>query len=132
MCTATAGPRTRGALPRPSWGALYALVLVLLAALLGVEASRAPKEVGTVLESGVVVVASVLTGLWLRQNRAALDLQEWCVCASEHVTVRVIPSHRATRLRPTPVGPWVVVAERVDEAYVGRESSTRLDDLRRD
>ena len=32
--------------------------------------------------------------LWLRANRVAVDLQEWCDCAGTTVAVRVIESRR--------------------------------------
>jgi hypothetical protein len=31
---------------------------------------------------------------WARRNRAALDHLDWCDCASERVTIRVIASRR--------------------------------------
>jgi hypothetical protein len=33
--------------------------------------------------------------VWIRSNRPAFDLQQWCDCAAASVRVRVIPSHRA-------------------------------------
>jgi hypothetical protein len=32
---------------------------------------------------------------WLRVNRPALDLQNWCDCAGERMTIRVVESSRA-------------------------------------
>jgi hypothetical protein len=31
---------------------------------------------------------------WIRVNRVALDQQDWCECAADTLTVRVIPSRR--------------------------------------
>jgi hypothetical protein len=99
----------------------------MVAVLAGVEASGAPEGVRTPLDCGIVLAGFAVTRLWVGRNRAALDLQEWCVCASEHVTVRVIPSRRAARPRSTREGLRVVVAERIDEL-----EELVCSDLRRD
>ncbi|HEX9822534.1 MAG TPA: hypothetical protein VGD07_23290 [Methylomirabilota bacterium] len=41
----------------------------------------------------VLALAAVAAmAVWIRSNRTALDLQQWCECAAATITVRVIPS----------------------------------------
>ena len=42
----------------------------------------------------------VAMALWIRGNRAAFDYADWCECAAEKITVRVIPSRRPEPERP--------------------------------
>src|SRR5215467_9257476 len=87
------------AIDRPRWTALYGIVAFGLAALAVTEIAAAA-VVRPALESVVGAVAFVAIVLWVRGNRAALDQQEWCECATETLTVRVIPSRRPERLLP--------------------------------
>jgi hypothetical protein len=90
MCATS--PRAIG---RPRWGWLYGTVLPPLAGLAVVEAAGPPNLVRTLLRSVLALAALVGMALWVRANRAAFDLQEWCDCASSTITVRVIESRRA-------------------------------------
>jgi hypothetical protein len=136
MCDPGVGTNERGVAPRPGWGALYGLILVMVTVLAAVEASGASEGVRMPLDCGVVLAGFAVTRLWVGRNRAALDLQNWCVCASGRVTVREIASRRATRPRLASGEPRIVVAEQIDEpeefSSVGSGASTRLADLRRD
>ena len=115
MCESRAGQKSSPS-PRPGWPALYAIVLAMLTALAGVEASGTPQGVCTSVDCVVVLAGFAGAVVWTRRNRAALDLQQWCACAADHVVVRVIPSQAATPLRPAPIESRnVELPERVDE-----------------
>lgn len=86
---------------RPRWGWLYGVTLPWLAGLAGVEAAGPAGLPRIALRVAMTHGAVTAMGIWIRANRAALDLQDWCDCASETVTVRVIPS-RAIALPPRP------------------------------
>jgi hypothetical protein len=79
---------------RPRWGWLYGVTLPPLAALAVVEAATPPNVLRTVLRYALALTAVAGMALWLRANRAAFDLQDWCDCAGATVTVRVIESRR--------------------------------------
>jgi hypothetical protein len=84
---------------RPRWTVLYAIAAFGLAALAIAEAA-AGALLRPALES--VIGGAVFLGiaLWLRSNCAALDQQDWCECAGQTVTVRVIASRRLAPSRP--------------------------------
>ena len=71
-------------------------------AALAVTEIVAAAVVRPALESVVGAAAFVAIAVWLRRNRAALDQQEWCECAAETLTVRVIPSRRPDPIRSMP------------------------------
>jgi hypothetical protein len=84
---------------------LYGIAAFGLAALAVTEIAVAA-VVRPALESVVGGAAFVAVALWLRTNRGALDQQDWCECAADTMTVRVVPSRRlqsqgATVPRPT-------------------------------
>ncbi|MBI2159490.1 MAG: hypothetical protein HYU25_03700 [Candidatus Rokubacteria bacterium] len=81
--------------PRPRWRRLYAIALLAVAAFALAElAVRAP-ALRIALECAIAVAASGATLRWIRANRVALDLLEWCDCAAKTITVRVILSRPA-------------------------------------
>ena len=86
-------------LPGPRWGGLYALAGLMLAALAVVEMIVAPGAELTTLRSGLVLAGFGAMVGWTRRNRTALDHIDWCECAGERVTMRVIPSHHRERAR---------------------------------
>ena len=88
-------------IPRPRWTALYGIAAFGLAALAVTEIAAAA-VVRPALESVVGGAAFVAIALWLRGNRAALDQQDWCECAAETLTVRVIPSRRPEPVKSMP------------------------------
>jgi len=94
MCSMTERSSGANTPPRPSWSGLYALAGLMLGALLLVQVLVAAGPELTVLECGLVLGGFVALVQWTRRNRAALDLLDWCDCASSRVTVRVIPSGR--------------------------------------
>ena len=79
---------------RPRWGALYGATLPPLATLAVVEMAGPPNAVRTILRFVLALGALGGMALWVRSNRAAVDLQEWCDCAGRTMTIRVIESHR--------------------------------------
>ena len=85
------GPIT--AIPRPRWLLLYGIVFLGLAAL-AIPDVAAAEVVRPALDGVVGGAVLVAIAFWIRGNRAALDQQDWCECAADTVTVRVIPSHR--------------------------------------
>ncbi len=107
MCETSA--RTVG---RPRWGWLYAATLPPLAALAVVETTTPPNVLRTVLRYALALAALAAMALWIRANRAAFDLQDWCECAAGTITVRVIESRRpAASERPDPLEPAPAFAD---------------------
>src|SRR5882724_12629245 len=96
---------------RPRWGALYCATLPPLATLAVVEMAGPPNAVRTILR--FVLALGTLGGmaLWVRANRAAVDLQDWCDCAGRTMTVRVIESRRPV----PPPDPLVPAPEPVED-----------------
>jgi len=66
----------------------------MLAGLSAVEFAASPGTAQTVLRCGLALGGFGAMALWARLNRMALDQQNWCDCAAERMTVRVIVSHR--------------------------------------
>jgi hypothetical protein len=79
---------------RPCWAGLYASALPQLATLAIVEAAGPSNAVRVLARCVLTVGTFVAMAWWLRVSGATLDLQEWCDCASQTITVRVIESHR--------------------------------------
>ena len=54
------------------------------------------KQMATPVALRYLLALSVFLAMaaWLRANRAAFDLQDWCDCAGPQMTVRVIESRR--------------------------------------
>jgi hypothetical protein len=111
MCDTTS--RDRHPESRPRWQGLYGSVLPQLAALALVEAARPPTAVRTLVGCVIAVATFVAMAWWLRINRAALDLQQWCDCASRTLTLRVIESHRPAPSPPLELPPPVTDDELV-------------------
>jgi hypothetical protein len=97
------------AIERPRWGWLYGTVLPPLAGLAVVEAAGPPNLIRTVLRSVLALTVLVGMALWVRANRAAFDLQEWCDCAASTITVRVVESRRAA-IEPASEAPELLPA----------------------
>src|SRR3989454_10654895 len=100
MCVMTERSGWLRTTPRPRWGRLYALGGLMLAALAVVEVLVSPRPELTALRCGLVLGGFGAIVQWTRRNRAALDHLDWCDCASERVTMRVIPSRRGSRRVP--------------------------------
>ena len=77
-------------LPRPRWTALYGIVVSGSVSAVAVEVLSPVGAARTALRLAVVVGSSVAIALWVRLNRVSLDAQDWCVCAPEKMTVRVV------------------------------------------
>jgi hypothetical protein len=81
-------------LQRPRWSSLYLLAGLMLSVLLAAQAFVAAGTERTALQSGLVLAGFSAMAQWARRNRAELDHLDWCNCASERVTIRVIASRR--------------------------------------
>jgi len=109
MCDTVTG--VRDAANHPRWLGLYGVTLSQLAALAAVEVAAPSGVVRTVVRGVLVLGTFVGMGWWGRASQAALDLQQWCECASRTVTVRVIESRR-----PEPSVPITARASMSSEA----------------
>ncbi|HEV8616106.1 MAG TPA: hypothetical protein VGU22_11500 [Methylomirabilota bacterium] len=85
--------------PAPRWRRLYAIVptAMLCAVVLRLTV---PTPLRLAVTGAVALAAMVGTIWWVHANSAALDLLDWCDCAT--VSVRVIASPRA-RQQAVPV-----------------------------
>lgn len=106
MCDASR-PRERSSSPR--WISLYAVVLLTVAAA-GIADVIAPAPLAHPLFYAVAGAGWVGVMWWIRANRTALEQAEWCACASETITMRVITSE--PRQRPQPLVDPMPVADR--------------------
>jgi len=115
MCekTTSRGRGSAGAAPR--WGVLYAGTLPQLAALGAVEAAHSPHLVRMALRCLLAVGVFATISIWLRTNRPALDLQDWCDCAGAQMTIRVIESRPPQPA--VPVAEPLVVAAALEQEY---------------
>ncbi len=95
MCHAAARPRRAFETPQPRWSILYSLAFFMLGAVVTVEIAPLPAAWQTGLGCGLGFGGFAAMAGWVRRNRAALDQQDWCACAAEKITVRVIPSRRS-------------------------------------
>ena len=94
MCTIRTARPAAALTPRVSWKRLYGLV-ALMALTLTADELVSPKGIVRAALRGTITVATfVAMALWVRSNRAAFDYEDWCDCAAQHITVRVIPSQR--------------------------------------
>ena len=100
---------------RPRWGILYAATLPQLAALGAVEAVHSPNPVRLILRVLLALAVFATMSVWLRVNLPALDLQDWCDCAGERMTIRVVES-APPRPRALPAKPPLAPAP-VEEEY---------------
>src|SRR5262245_7686748 len=83
--------RASAPVPRPRWGLLYVIALLgLITLAIGDVAS--PETARLTLDGALAGGALAAIAFWVRGNRTALDLQNWCECAADKMTVRVILS----------------------------------------
>ncbi len=100
MCSET---RVYPDAPRASrlrWSRLYGILAVMAGALTSIEAFGPAGSATMALRGGIALATFVAMALWIRGNRAAFDYADWCECAAEKITVRVIPSCRPEPERP--------------------------------
>jgi hypothetical protein len=116
MCDTTSRAARGSVSGRPRWGVLYAATLPQLAALGVVEVAQSPQPVRVALRCLLALGVFATMSVWLRANRPALDLLNWCDCAGERMTIRVIESRRP-RAFALPLEPTVVTPERVEQDY---------------
>ena len=108
MCHPSNSARSAGQPGCPRWAWLYGVTLPQLAALAAVEAGSPPFPARALLRWALALGTFVAMALWLRANRAAFDLQDWCGCAPQAMTIRVIDSRRpnAVPSRSEPRPAW--------------------------
>ena len=92
MCDTPRPPGTT--IGRPRWGVLYGAAFSPLAALAVVEVATPPNAIRTLLRCVLAGVAFAGMAVWVRANRTALAMLDWCACAGTTVSVRVIESQR--------------------------------------
>jgi hypothetical protein len=100
MCPSGHGSTRVTTVARPRWTVLYGIAAIGLAAFTVTDIT-APPPVRPFVTSAVGGIAAAAIGLWFRGNRAALEQQTWCDCASATVTVRVIAPRRPQDVRPS-------------------------------
>lgn len=127
MCNATASPRHAEVIPRPRWFFFYGVTSILLGSGAAVELFTSPGAARMTLRVGLAVGALATLSLWFRFNRVSLDLEDWCDCAREKTTVRVILSDvPEPPVTPMPVAPEPWRHEPIEEAEtVGAVTSVR-------
>ena len=115
MCQATTQQARRAVNATPRWGLLYARTLSQLAALGAVEAVHSPHVLRMTLRCVLALGVFATMSVWVRANRPALDLQNWCDCAGARMTIRVIESDPRTTARPLELE--FISSERTEEDY---------------
>lgn len=85
---------------RPQWSLLYWLALVTPGLLGGAELVPLLGVWRTAVRSGLALGGFAAMAWWVWRNRVALDQEDWCACAGQRTTVRVIPSRRPA---PAPI-----------------------------
>jgi len=101
---------------RPRWGLLYAVTVPQLAALAAVEAGQSPQAARIAFRYLVALGVFAAMSVWLRANRPAFDLQNWCDCAGRQMTIRVIEFRRPQPIAP-PIDHPATVPDEVEEEY---------------
>ena len=86
---------------RLRWTCLYGVTVGQLVALAAVEMSAPPHPLRVVLRWSLALGTFVGMGLWVNSNRAAFDLEHWCACAPDTITVRIVESRRPVEIPPT-------------------------------
>lgn len=103
--------RSASATIRPQWCRLYAAGLAEVAGLALAEIAMSPGGLRTGVRCAIALAAFLTMAVWVYDNRAALDLHDWCDCAPTTITVRVVESRRRpTRVEPDPPNPapaWI-------------------------
>ena len=116
MCDTTSQGARGSAVARPSWGVLYGTALPQLAALGAVEVVQSPHAVRIALRCLLAFGVFTTMSVWLRANRPAFDLQNWCECAGDRMTIRVIESRRP-QPAASPLDRPAVVPAPAEEEY---------------
>ena len=115
MCDTSEGGRG-SAIMRPRWSTLYASVFPQLAALGAVEVVQSSSVIRVVFRCVLALGIFATMSVWLRANRPAFDLQNWCDCAGQRMTIRVIES-RLPKLTASPLEPAVITQDLVEDEY---------------
>jgi hypothetical protein len=101
MCNGAGALSGAPTTPRVRWDRLYGIVGVMSVGLTSVEFLGPAGIARAALRGTVALGAFAAMALWVRANRAAFDYEDWCECAAEKITVRVIPSRRPEPDPPT-------------------------------
>lgn len=102
---------------RPLWPVLYGLVGLMTVSDLTVAMLMPAGIVANVVQGAIGIVTLAAAAGWIRANRVALDLDDWCTCASEQTIVRVILSRRLgapPTVAAPPIAPMPVRRVRID------------------
>jgi hypothetical protein len=116
MCDTTSEGARGSVVVRPRWGLLYGTALPQLAALGALEVVQSPHAIRIALRCLLALGVFATMSVWLRANRPAFDLQNWCDCAGDRMTIRVIDSRRLQPVASPRAHPATVPAE-VEEEY---------------
>ena len=116
MCDTQRQRVAGSAIGRPRWELLYAVTVPQLAALAAVEAGQSPHAARIAFRYFVTLGVFGAMSVWLRANRPSFDLQNWCDCAGERMTIRVIESHRPQPVA-LPLDHPATIADEVEEEY---------------
>jgi hypothetical protein len=116
MCHATSRSAAGSTIRGPRWVVLYTATLAQVAALGLVEGMQSAHAARVALRCLLALGLFATTALWLRVNRPALDLQDWCECAGERMTIRVIEPR--VPMLPSALPELPVIPEpAIEEAY---------------
>lgn len=103
MCAGNVPSRRRPGEPRPRWSSLYGLAAAFASAVTAVTLLTAEGPSRDALLAGLSLAGFGSIGAWVRRNAAALEVQDWCPCASRTVAMRVVrPRRRRPQAFPVP------------------------------
>lgn len=88
----------------PRWGRLYVIVGTGAAAMELANITLTSSPVRSAVLVAIVVSTGVVMTRWVAASRVELDLAQWCECARDSMTVRVIarPAPLKTSHREVP------------------------------
>lgn len=120
MCETTLRKTPGSAVSRPRWGLLYTATLLQIAALGVVDVVPSPHPARFALCCLLALGVFATMALSIRANRPAFDLQDWCDCAGERMTIRVIECGvpQAEALPLEPAGIALALVEEDHEAAI--------------
>jgi hypothetical protein len=117
MCDVSGRRVSAPGAPHPRWSLLYGQASLMLGGLATVEVVSPPGAWRTVLRCGIGLAGFAAMAAWARWNRVALDQQDWCECAAEKITMRVIPSRRPEPTATEPREPFEALEELPDDRW---------------
>lgn len=88
--------------PRPRWHRLYAIAVLVVAAVAFADLAVDTPWLRIALDGAVAAVGWGAAHRWVRANRVALDQLGWCEEAARTIAVRVIRSSPLRSVGPAP------------------------------